>query len=73
MGDKTMLATITIASERKDFYGVWIGSTVGMVWRTAWRSSSAGFGQNIAGNFKSNTSAPPFPDFGFLDLWEALR
>ncbi len=31
LGDKTMLMTITIASEQKSFVGVWIGSTVGMV------------------------------------------
>jgi len=31
LGDKTMLATVTIASQQHDFIGVWIGSTVGMV------------------------------------------
>ncbi len=31
LGDKTMLATVTIASQHHDFIGVWIGSTVGMV------------------------------------------
>jgi putative Ca2+/H+ antiporter (TMEM165/GDT1 family) len=31
LGDKTMLATVTIASQQKSFAGVWIGSTVGMV------------------------------------------
>jgi len=31
LGDKTMLATVTIASQQQDFVGVWIGSTVGMV------------------------------------------
>ncbi len=31
LGDKTMLATITIASQEKSFIGVWLGSTVGMV------------------------------------------
>jgi putative Ca2+/H+ antiporter (TMEM165/GDT1 family) len=31
LGDKTMLATITIASQQKSFAGVWIGSTLGMV------------------------------------------
>lgn len=30
LGDKTMLATITLAV-REDWFGVWIGSTVGMV------------------------------------------
>jgi putative Ca2+/H+ antiporter (TMEM165/GDT1 family) len=31
LGDKTMLATITIASEQQSFVAVWLGSTVGMV------------------------------------------
>lgn len=31
LGDKTMLMTITIASEKQSFWAVWIGSTIGMV------------------------------------------
>lgn len=31
LGDKTMLMTITVASEQKSFVAVWLGSTVGMV------------------------------------------
>ena len=31
LGDKTMLATITIASQQRSFIGVWLGSTLGMV------------------------------------------
>ena len=31
LGDKTMLATITIASEQRQFAAVWLGSTLGMV------------------------------------------
>lgn len=31
LGDKTMLATITLGSQYKDFVGVWAGSTLGMV------------------------------------------
>lgn len=31
LGDKTMLATVTIASQQKSFVGVWLGSTLGMV------------------------------------------
>jgi putative Ca2+/H+ antiporter (TMEM165/GDT1 family) len=31
LGDKTMLATVTIASQQQSFVGVWIGSTLGMV------------------------------------------
>lgn len=31
LGDKTMLTTVTIATQHNAFVGVWIGSTVGMV------------------------------------------
>lgn len=31
LGDKTMLTTITIASQQRSFAGVWLGSTFGMV------------------------------------------
>jgi Ca2+/H+ antiporter, TMEM165/GDT1 family len=31
LGDKTMLATVTIASQYQNFLGVWLGSTVGMI------------------------------------------
>jgi putative Ca2+/H+ antiporter (TMEM165/GDT1 family) len=31
VGDKTMLTTVTIASQQKSFIAVWLGSTVGMV------------------------------------------
>ncbi|MEI6046936.1 MAG: TMEM165/GDT1 family protein [Chloroflexota bacterium] len=31
IGDKTMLATITIASQQQSFIPVWLGSTIGMV------------------------------------------
>jgi putative Ca2+/H+ antiporter (TMEM165/GDT1 family) len=31
LGDKTMLMTITIASQERSFIGVWLGSTIGMV------------------------------------------
>lgn len=31
LGDKTMLMTITLASQHQSFVGVWIGSTLGMV------------------------------------------
>jgi putative Ca2+/H+ antiporter (TMEM165/GDT1 family) len=31
LGDKTQLATISIASDRHDFVAVWLGSTFGMV------------------------------------------
>lgn len=31
LGDKTMLATVTLASQIQDFIPVWLGSTLGMV------------------------------------------
>jgi putative Ca2+/H+ antiporter (TMEM165/GDT1 family) len=31
LGDKTMLTTVTLASQQQAFVGVWLGSTLGMV------------------------------------------
>src|SRR5437868_4708714 len=31
LGDKTMLATVTLASQQQQFLPVWLGSTLGMV------------------------------------------
>jgi putative Ca2+/H+ antiporter (TMEM165/GDT1 family) len=31
LGDKTQLATISLAAQYRSFFGIWIGSTVGMV------------------------------------------
>jgi putative Ca2+/H+ antiporter (TMEM165/GDT1 family) len=31
LGDKTMLATVTVASEQRSFVPVWLGSSIGMV------------------------------------------
>jgi putative Ca2+/H+ antiporter (TMEM165/GDT1 family) len=31
IGDKTMLATVTLAAGKESWVGVWIGSTLGMV------------------------------------------
>jgi putative Ca2+/H+ antiporter (TMEM165/GDT1 family) len=31
LGDKTMLATVTLGSQLNAFFGVWLGSTLGMV------------------------------------------
>ena len=31
IGDKTMLATVTLAARESSFVGVWLGSTIGMV------------------------------------------
>ena len=31
LGDKTQLATVSLASREESFTGVWLGSTVGMV------------------------------------------
>jgi putative Ca2+/H+ antiporter (TMEM165/GDT1 family) len=31
LGDKTQLATVSLAAEYRSFYGVWMGSTIGMV------------------------------------------
>ncbi len=57
LGDKTMLATITIATDH-DWLGVWIGSTVGMVAADAWRSAWAYFSASTSPNASSRSVRP---------------
>jgi putative Ca2+/H+ antiporter (TMEM165/GDT1 family) len=74
LGDKTMLATITIASERKDFYGVWIGSTVGMVLADGLAIVVGKvLGKNLPEILIKYVGAAVFLISGFWTLWEALR
>lgn len=74
LGDKTMLATITIASEQKDFYGVWLGSTIGMVLADG-LAIIAGkvMGKNLPENLIKYVGAGVFLISGVWTLWEAFR
>jgi Ca2+/H+ antiporter, TMEM165/GDT1 family len=74
LGDKTMLATITVASEQNDFYGVWFGSTIGMVLADG-LAIIAGkiLGKNLPENLIKYVGAGVFLISGVWTLWEAFR
>ena len=73
LGDKTMLATITIASEQKDFYGVWIGSTIGMVLADGLAIIVGKvMGKNLPEILIKYVGAAVFLISGFWTLWEAF-
>ncbi|HEY8560229.1 MAG TPA: TMEM165/GDT1 family protein [Pyrinomonadaceae bacterium] len=73
LGDKTMLATITVASEQQDFYGVWIGSTIGMVLADALAIVVGKLmGKSLPDILIKYVGAAVFLISGFWTLWEAI-
>ena len=72
LGDKTMLATITLAT-REGLFGTWLGSTVGMVVADA---LAIGIGRLLGTRLPERTirigAAVSFFTFAGLLLWEAL-
>jgi Ca2+/H+ antiporter, TMEM165/GDT1 family len=73
LGDKTMLATITIASEQNAFFAVWFGSTIGMVLADG-LAIVAGkiMGKNLPDNLIKYAGAAIFLISGIWTLWEAI-
>jgi putative Ca2+/H+ antiporter (TMEM165/GDT1 family) len=73
LGDKTMLATITLATKH-GLLGTWLGSTVGMV---AADALAIGVGQVLGSKLPEKTvrvgASLLFVVFGLLLLWEAVR
>jgi putative Ca2+/H+ antiporter (TMEM165/GDT1 family) len=73
LGDKTMLATITLATDH-GFLGTWLGSTVGMV---AADALAIALGAQLAAHLSARTikigAAALFAIFGVLLLLEAVR
>src|SRR5215213_6209120 len=73
LGDKTMLATITIASEQKDFYAVWFGSTIGMVLADGLAIIVGKIlGKNLPEILIKYAGAGVFLISGVWTLWEAI-
>ena len=73
LGDKTMLATITIASEQNQFFAVWIGSTIGMVLADGLAIIVGKImGKNLPENLIKYVGAAVFLISGFWTLWEAI-
>lgn len=72
LGDKTMLATVTLAADR-DWLGVWIGSTLGMVAADALAILvGAVAGKHLPERLIQLTAAALFLLFGFYMLLEGL-
>lgn len=70
LGDKTMLATITLATQ-EDWFGVWIGSTVGMVAADALAIVvGAVLGKKLPGKVIKYGAAALFALFGVLLVLE---
>jgi Ca2+/H+ antiporter, TMEM165/GDT1 family len=74
LGDKTMLATITLGSQLNDFIGVWLVSTVGLVAAYA-VAMVVGIvlGKRLPARAIQLTAALIFFGFGLLILGEALN
>jgi Ca2+/H+ antiporter, TMEM165/GDT1 family len=73
LGDKTMLATITLAT-RDDMFGVWLGSTLGMV---AADALAIGVGHLLGSRLPERGvrifAAVSFFVFAAILFWEALK
>lgn len=74
LGDKTMLATITIASEQKNFIAVWLGSTIGMVLADGLAIIVGKvMGKNLPETLIKYVGAAIFLISGLWTLWEAFQ
>lgn len=72
LGDKTMLATITLAT-REDWFGTWVGSTIGMVAADALAIAvGAVLGKKLQERTVRIGAAALFVLFGVLLLVDAL-
>lgn len=74
LGDKTMLATVTIASQQKSFVEVWLGSTLGMVIADG-LAIIAGkvLGKRLPERLIKYGAALIFIASGLFTLWEAFK
>ncbi|RLV55999.1 TMEM165/GDT1 family protein [Aeromicrobium phragmitis] len=73
LGDKTMLATITLAV-REDWFGTWIGSTIGMVAADALAIVvGAVLGRHLPERLIRYVAAAAFAVFAVLLLVEGVR
>ena len=73
LGDKTMLATVTLATH-ENVLGTWAGSTAGMVVADA---LAIGVGKILGANLPERTirigAAVAFVVFGLLLIWDGVR
>ena len=73
LGDKTMLATITLAT-REEALGTWLGSTAGMVAADALAVIiGAQLGARLPETIVKRAAAVAFLVFGLILLWQAIN
>ena len=73
LGDKTMLATVTLGSQLNAFLGVWLGSTLGMVAADAVAIVTGQvLGKRLPARAITSTAALIFFGFGLWILAETL-
>jgi Ca2+/H+ antiporter, TMEM165/GDT1 family len=74
LGDKTMLATISVATQYQSFVGVWIGSTLGMVAADGLAIVVAGvLGNRLPERAIKIGASLIFFASGVITLWQAFR
>lgn len=74
LGDKTQLATISLAAQYRSFFGVWLGSTFGMVAADAVAIVVGVIaGKKLPEKTIKIASAGIFVVFGIIIIFEALR
>jgi putative Ca2+/H+ antiporter (TMEM165/GDT1 family) len=72
LGDKTMLATVTLATDH-GWFGTWIGSTLGMVLADALAILvGLWLGKNLPDKAVKYGAAAAFTLFGLLLIWQGL-
>lgn len=73
LGDKTMLATFTLATNN-DWFGTWVGATLGMVSADVLAIAiGAWLGRTLPTNVIKYGAAALFFLFGALLVWEGVR
>jgi putative Ca2+/H+ antiporter (TMEM165/GDT1 family) len=73
LGDKTMLATVTLAVDN-GWFGTWLGSTLGMVLADALAIGlGLWLGKNLPEKAVKYGAAAAFTLFGALLIWQGLR
>lgn len=74
LGDKTQLATISLAAEYRSFWGVWLGSSLGMVVADgAAIAIGVTAGKKLPQNLIKYISAGIFIIFGAIIILESIR
>jgi putative Ca2+/H+ antiporter (TMEM165/GDT1 family) len=74
MGDRTMIATVVIASREKNFLGVWLGSTTGMVAANAIAIAVGKFlGDRLSARFIKYGASLTFIASGVFAFVQAFR